>query len=230
MTASADEWRELPLPGGRMRVSGAWAEQAEANWFDPLNPALRAKAVGAGGRQAAWFVQGPFGQGVLRHYRRGGLVAKVLKNQYLWLGAARTRSFAEFEVLSWMHARGLPVPGMVAAACWRSGLVYRAAIIVERLPGVTPLAVGLGHAQAVAEAVRDMHEAGVWHADLNAFNILLDQAGKAWLIDFDRARRTRMTPARRQANLLRLRRSLIKVAGQAGQDFWQQVNRIYHSF
>lgn len=212
-----------------MRVRKAWAEQAGAAWFDPANPVLRAQAVGAGGRQAAWFVQGPYGAGVLRHYRRGGLVAKVCKNRYLWLGRTRTRSFAEFAVLDAMHADGLPVPGVVAAACWRSGLAYRAAIIVERLPGVTPLALRLEQTEGVARAIRRMHDADIWHADLNAFNILLDEADKVWLIDFDRARQRPMGAGRRQSNLLRLRRSLIKVAGQAGQDFWQQVNQIYHN-
>ncbi len=230
MNEQSAGWRDVAMPGGWMRVHGAWAAQAKASWFDPAEPALRAEAVGAGGRQAAWFVQGPFGAGVLRHYRRGGLVAKLFKDQYVWLGAARTRSFAEFAILHWMRGQGLPVPGVVAAACWRSGPIYRAAIIVERLPGVTPLAVKLGHEAAVAQAIHAMHDAGVWHADLNAFNILLDEAGKAWLIDFDRARRTEMSLAERQANLQRLRRSLVKVAGQAGDDFWQRVNQIYHSF
>lgn len=229
MGLQGKSWRDLPMAGGWMRVQDAWAEQAQAAWFDPAEPTLQAQAVAAGGRQAAWFVQGPFGQGVLRHYRRGGLVAKVLKNQYLWLGLPRTRSFAEFAILAHMRAGGLPVPGVVAAASWRSGATYRAAIIVERLPGVTPLALRLELAAAVAQAVRRMHDADIWHADLNAFNILLDESDKVWLIDFDRAKHVPMTPRRRQQNLWRLRRSLIKVAGQAGQDFWQQVNQIYHN-
>lgn len=220
---------EISIPGGWLRVLPTWAAQADAAWFDPAHVALQAEPVSAGGRQAAWFVSGPFGQGVLRHYRRGGLVARLVRDQYLWLGKARTRAFQEADILNWMQAQGLPVPRAVAAACWHQGLGYRAAIIVERLAGVKPLALTLTQPEAVAKAVHAMHEAGVWHADLNAFNILLDEAGKAWLIDFDRARRVPMTASRRQANLLRLRRSLIKVAGDDGLRFWTQLNQIYHS-
>ncbi|MCB5362147.1 3-deoxy-D-manno-octulosonic acid kinase [Pusillimonas sp. CC-YST705] len=230
MTKDAAAWRDIAVPGNLViRVQEDWAEQAQPAWFDPATPALQAEAVGVGGRQAAWFVAGPFGEGVLRHYRRGGLVAKVLKEHYFWLGAGRTRSFQEFAIMDWMHARALPVPGVIAAACWRQGLVYRAAIIVQRLLDVTPVAKKLAHADAVAQAVRAMHDAGVWHADLNAFNILLDKSGKAWLIDFDRAKHQFMTRELRQNNLLRLRRSLIKVAGEAGHEYWQQVNQIYHN-
>src|SRR3546814_4574658 len=52
-------------------------------------------------------------------------------NRYIWRGAASTRSFAEFDLLSFMHAAGLPVPRPLAAAYWRQGLSYRAAIRSE---------------------------------------------------------------------------------------------------
>ena len=40
--------------------------------------------------------------------------------------------------------------------------------------------------EPVAAAIVRMHRAGVWHADLNAFNILIGGEGRVWLIDFDR--------------------------------------------
>src|SRR5690606_26981170 len=101
-----------------------------------------------------------------------------------------------------MHEAGLPVPRPLAAAYWRKGLAYRAAILIERIDGVTPLAVhwsSIGPA-AVAEAIFAMHEAGVWHADLNAYNILLDAQGQAWLIDFDKGRRLVLHRKQRQDN------------------------------
>src|SRR5690606_19477416 len=144
-----------------------------------------------GGRQAAWFVSGDFGAGVLRHYKRGGLMARISTRHYVWAGADATRSYAEFDLLHFMHDAGLPVPRPIAAAYWRRGLLYRAAIMVERLPGVQALARILdeGHQKSVAEALFAVHEAGVWHADLNAYNVLVDATGKAWLIDFDKGRR-----------------------------------------
>lgn len=51
--------------------------------FNPAHYGDRARPVDAGGRQAAWFVQGQGWQGVLRRYRRGGLIAKISRDTYL---------------------------------------------------------------------------------------------------------------------------------------------------
>src|SRR3546814_16022889 len=105
-----------------------------------------------------------------------------------------------------MHDSGLPVPRPLAAAYWRRGPTYRAAILVQRIDGVQPLAHALGGAgpAAVAMAIFSMHEAGVWNADLSAYNILLDGQGKVWLIDFEKGRRPVLSVERRQANSLPL--------------------------
>lgn len=202
--------------------------------FDPANPELNAIAVGHGGRQAAWFVHGEFGRAVLRHYRRGGAVARISADRYIWRGASATRSMAEFRVLSRMYSRGLPVPRPLAAAYWRQGLGYRAAIMIERVDDSRTLTqfVRSGDPsgdwpQIIAQSIFFMHEAGFWHADLNAYNILLDAHGKAWLIDFDKAREGRLSSKNRINNLKRLRRSLIKVAQSSGDLWWKDINRAY---
>src|SRR5690606_12669560 len=122
------------IDANRVRHPGAFL-------FDPSSSELGAVAVGKGGRQAAWFVQGDFGSAVLRHYRRGGLIAKLSANRYIWTGATATRSFAEFQLLCFMYKVGLPVPRPLAAAYWRQGCTYRAAILVQRIAMVEPLAV-----------------------------------------------------------------------------------------
>ncbi|HZH57682.1 MAG TPA: 3-deoxy-D-manno-octulosonic acid kinase [Burkholderiaceae bacterium] len=197
--------------------------------FDPATPALHAQPVSEGGRQAAWYVRCGELDAVLRHYRRGGLAARVSTDRYLWAGMRNVRSLNEFDVLRTLYETGLPVPRPLAAAFWRHGLTYRAAILVERLHGVKPLASALDVADSeqVARTIYAMHEQGVWHADLNAYNILLDEEGRAWLIDFDKARRMVLSPEKRSANLLRLRRSLAKVAGAQGMTWWDDLNLSY---
>lgn len=214
------------VAAGHIVYDAAWLNAPDDDWFDPVNH--NATVITDGGRGSAWFICLPAGQAVLRHYRRGGLVARLTQNRYVWMGAARTRSFREFDVLAHLYAQGCRVPRPLAAAWWRHGLTYIAAIVVERLPDVQSLAhyvlrprgPGLqGVALAVAQAIEGMHAADVWHADLNAHNILINPAGEAWLIDFDRARIGVVTKRRRRDNILRLRRSLIKQAGSQGADF-----------
>lgn len=197
--------------------------------FNPAHYGDGARLVDAGGRQAAWFVQGLGWQGVLRRYRRGGMIARVSRDAYLWNGEDRTRSFREYRLLAAMRAQGLAVPAPLAAAYWRQGPIYRAAIVVERIPGVQPLAHALAEPLwgAVAEAIVRMHRAGVWHADLNAFNILIGGDGLVWLIDFDRGTQSVLSERQRQGNLDRLRRSLVKVAGDDGDRFWMKLRDSY---
>lgn len=183
-----------------------------------LEPAQGAEPVHGSGRGAAWFVHGDYGQGVLRHYRRGGAAARISREHYVWLGEARVRSVAEFRLLGALRAQGLPVPAPLLAGYWRSGPCYRAGILVERIAGATSLASRLAHgADAAWEDVGRMlarfHAAGLDHADLNAHNILFDGDGHPWLIDFDRSRRRAGPGDWAGANLRRLARSLAKVSG-----------------
>ena len=54
-----------------------------------------------------------------------------------------------------------------------------------------------------------MHQAQVNHTDLNIHNILLDNDGKAWIIDFDKCYQ-QQGEAWKEANLQRLLRSFNK--------------------
>lgn len=199
--------------------------QATASALDP-DGWPGASPVADGGRGAAWFVEGGFGRGVLRHYRRGGMAARASRDRYLWLGEDRVRSLAEFRLLAMLRAQGLRVPAPLLAGYWRKGLVYRAAIIVERIDGATALAgcidtPGAPGWPAAGRAIARVHAAGVDHADLNAHNVLFDAAGEAWLIDFDRGRQRRPSAGWREANLARLSRSLAKLAGP-GRSSWRE--------
>lgn len=221
-------WVAKPFAGGCLAVPASFAAVAGPAWFDPNRPG--AVTVREGGRQAAWFVDGVHGPAVLRHYRRGGLRARLGRESYFWLSAARVRAFAEVRMLAHLaRAPGVQVPEPLGAAFWHRGLFYRNAILVRRIDAVATLARRLDVVDpaAVAHTIRAMHAAGVWHADLNATNILVDAQGAIWLIDFDRARLGLVSPAQAQQNLQRLRRSLVKLAGSRGEAWWQALARAW---
>ncbi|KAG1251783.1 hypothetical protein G6F68_012104 [Rhizopus microsporus] len=194
--------------------------QAEIGLFSPQHWGSRARPVGEGGRGSAWFIDAPFGASVLRHYLRGGMAARISHDQYLWRGADRTRSFAEFRLMRALREKKLPVPRPLAAFYMREGLRYRAAILMERIEGVRSLAdralvAGRGAPwEETGRLIARFHRAGLDHADLNAHNILFDGSGHGWLIDFDRGVIRIPATAWRERNLKRLLRSLIKLRGE----------------
>ena len=198
--------------------------QAEMNLFSPGHWGDRARPVGDGGRGGARFVDAPFGPCVLRQYLRGGMAAKLSHDQYLWRGANRTRSFAEFRLMRALRALKLPVPRPIAAFYMREGMRYRAAILMERLEGVRSLAdralvAGRGAPwEETGRLIARFHRAGLDHADLNAHNILFDANGHGWLIDFDRGVLRIPATRWRERNLKRLLRSLIKLRGERSHD------------
>ena len=193
--------------------------EVEPDWFEPSWWGDRAQPVACGGRGGAWYVETPLGRAVLREYRRGGLAAKLSRDRYVWHGADRTRSFAEFRLTRALHALGLPVPRALAAMYQRSGACYRAAILVERLDGVRSLAQLAAADPArtpwekAGRLISRFHRAGLDHADLNAHNLLFDHGGQGWLIDFDKGELRIPATGWRERNLQRLRRSLLKERG-----------------
>lgn len=227
---------QLTLPDRWFRVDHALMEQCGSNasvWecFDSNTPALEAKPVMDGGRAAAWFVQLPAFEAVLRHYRRGGLVAKFVRDRYLWSGFEKTRASVEFDLLRTLWRVGLPVPRPIGAAAWRSGLTYRAALLTERIPHAKSLAqcADIEIWKRAGAAVASLHRFGVWHADLNVYNILFDHQAKVWLIDFDRGRLGKLTPGQRAENLSRLLRSIKKLSLPEHHQYWLSFIEGYQS-
>lgn len=206
---------------GASLVAGRVADVFDAHWFDA---GTSAGAAFRGGRGNVVRLQTASGEMVLRHYLRGGLPRHLVRRHYLWTGAERTRAFREFRLLQALAGAGLRVPEAIAARYWRTGPVYRAALITALVPSAQTLLERLEQAPAqaadllgrVAGAVAALHARGVWHADLNATNLLVDGDGAVWLIDFDRARSDVQDRHRLAGNLERLRRSLRKrLAGPA---------------
>lgn len=226
---------------GRIVVDARHAQQFEESMFDPSYWQDQGAVIDtAGGRGRVLFVAAGDEQWVLRHYHRGGMMTPALGDLYLWTGAARTRSMREFALLAALHDEGLPVPRPVAARYWREGIFYRADLITVRIPAARSLAAIAARAvppdpvwRAIGACVRRFHDAGVFHADLNAHNIVVDAEANIFLVDFDRGRRLPGGPWKR-ANLRRLNRSLHKIGvSLAEPDFerrqWRALTEGYSS-
>jgi 3-deoxy-D-manno-octulosonic acid kinase len=169
------------------------------------------------GRAHAVFYEYRGLQLVLKHYQRGGLVASALGDRYLGIRPEKSRAFREWRLLHAMRQLQLPSPAPVAASVTRHGLFLRADLVTLRIDDSRTLAdvllsrpLDASQWRAVGRCVRRFHDHNIWHADLNARNILLDTGGNVYLIDFDRGRFRRIGETWKAANLARLQRSLLK--------------------
>lgn len=199
----------------------------DADMFDPVWLARNGCVTGQSqGRHQAHFLRLGGQDMVLRHYYRGGLVGRVIRDLFLREPVAQSRAMREFTLLHWMRGQGLPVPRPLAARFHPMGLWYRADLIMARIPRSRTLADHLAEGplpqalwHQIGATIARMHGLGVDHTDLNCRNILLDDQSQVWLIDFDKCRR-RPPGAWSKANLQRLKRSLDKQGFAAGITDW----------
>lgn len=165
---------------------------------------------------------------VIRQYRRGGKVQRFVSSLY-W-GASRP--LQELWVSTQAQARGVATAEIIAAChldvC---GLLHRGYLVSREIPAGQDLAdylVSLPHplprarllqkrkaVEKLGTLVRTMHDAGIWHADLNLKNLVLEggdaEAGRGYVIDFDKSKVYASLPERKRINnLLRLNRSAEK--------------------
>ncbi len=177
-----------------------------------LNGSLR-----SGGRGTTMFVGNVPRQFVLRHYRRGGLLGKLVRDTYVYSGEDLTRSFLEWRLLDKLAANNMNVPRPAAARFCRHGTFYTADLITVRIPEVVPLSDYIAAQQrdemfwrSVGASIWTFHEVGVYHADMNAYNVQVDSDGDVWMLDFDKGA-LRPPGSWQQETLSRLHRSLNKV-------------------
>ncbi|MEO7774950.1 MAG: 3-deoxy-D-manno-octulosonic acid kinase [Steroidobacteraceae bacterium] len=207
-----------PAGQGAMLYDASRSSNFSVPWFEPRYWQAHDAIVGeARGRGRALIVKCSNGQLLLRHYFRGGLVAKLSRDRYLWRGENATRPFHEWRLTHRLHRAGLPVPAPIGARYLRHGATYDGDMLTEFLPQTESLAhrfvagtMRMSSWIAIGRMLRRFHDFGLCHADLNAHNILLRDEEQAFLIDFDRGS-LRKPGLWRDGNLVRLRRSLEKL-------------------
>lgn len=201
---------DSPAPGLRLwlrpELSEAWSAGLPESG-EPLD------SSGRGGLQR---VPTPLGPALVRTYRRGGLLRRLLPDRF----ASPGRALAEAAALERLEPLGL-APAVLGLEARGRGLLRLRIAVLEavgardllRLAVERPESLGevrLG--SAVGRALAGMFSAGACHPDLNAANLLVGADGRVQVIDFDGARLVDgdVPLAERERELLRLCRSIDK--------------------
>lgn len=194
------------------------------------------------GRGTTWFLNTEKELGVnsvLRHYYRGGLFGKFVKDHYFFQGYEKTRAMQEFRLLAQLSQWQIPVPRPIAVRVKRQCCFYQADILLEKIADTQDLSQYLQtknltptQYQQIGQLIRQLHDHQVHHSDLNIHNILIDTQGKFWLIDFDKCQ-IQLGNEWKQGNLDRLLRSFNKEKGRLQIRFeqadWQALAQGYDS-
>jgi 3-deoxy-D-manno-octulosonic acid kinase len=218
---------ELQAGSTRILYDPQALDVVSPEWLRPAFWQLRDAVLAEfGGRGQALAVQTDAGPAVLRRYLRGGFVARLVRERFVFTGYQRSRSFREFRVLARLHRMGLPVPQPLMASCERRRGTYRAALLSRLLENTISLPQAADilepeHWQTLGKTLGRFFRAGVSHPDLNAGNLLIDGDCNWYVVDFDRAR-IQGQPVDPGPMLDRLERSLDK-CGIAGER--QQLRR-----
>jgi 3-deoxy-D-manno-octulosonic acid kinase len=192
----------------------------------------------AQGRGTTWFVKyneinsNEFKHWVLRHYYRGGLIGKIINDSYLYTSQKKTRAAKEFALLAHMQSLGLPAPRPIAYRVSRFGLFYRADLLSSRIENSKDLVAILSKQKVsdelwkkIGKTIKHFHDHNIYHHDLNAHNILIDEQKAIFLIDFDRCEVNATNQGSWQKNnMARLQRSLLKEAKQLPNFHWNIEN------
>jgi len=174
------------------------------------------------GRGATYGVSLADRRAVVRHARRGGLLAPLLGDRY----RGRPRWAHEIKIARDLISDGVATPDVLAGVMYQSGRAHRADVATERIDGRDLVDIFFGNApptgaprsgcfQAVGVLIGNLYKVGFVHPDLQLRNVLIDARGKAWLIDVDTVQRM-SGPNTRLLNLRRFYRSWDKLNGKLG--------------
>ena len=166
---------------------------------------------------------------VIRQYAHGGFFRKITRDIFFtWL----SRPIRELIVSEKAREKNIPTPKILAAITETIFFpFYKAYLITDEIPDSMDAQNYLKEVKNVdshsrvrdksyliekaAKVIRKMHEAGIYHADLNLKNILIgnlrEGEKKIYLLDFDKAIvQKKLSERQKRRNLLRLNRSVNK--------------------
>lgn len=129
---------------------------------------------------------------IIKHYRRGGILANLINQYYLRIN--KTRSQIEFEQMAHVREVGVKVPKPVAYA-YRGTLIYKAWLVSQEIMHSQTMAEFSLNApdrianamEALDQQVRILVDNQIMHADFHPGNILIDNREQIYIIDFDKS-------------------------------------------
>jgi len=156
---------------------------------------------------------------VLKQVLHGGLYGRLNRDRFLRC----ERVLRELRLTAAARERGVPVPE-IAFVGWTQRRPRRLFLATDQVPGSRTLEQVIleerrgprraAAIRAAAIAVREMHDAGLVHGDLNIRNLMVSEAEgypEGFVLDLDRSHfPRRLGDSHRTANLARLLRSLEK--------------------
>ena len=152
-----------------------------------------------GGRTAVKCVQiSDIGPVIIKNYTRGGLIRYMIKNTYLKIGKLRCR--IEYDMLAQALAGGVSVPEPVFYA-YRGSPFYRCWLGTREIQNPVSLAeMGLKDKKRIPEVmhqviqqVSKLIKIKLFHVDLHPGNVLIDDKGNVFIVDFDKAHLSRVS-------------------------------------
>lgn len=165
---------------------------------------------------------------LVRRFSHGGLLRWLTGRRFL----DPSRPFQELLLSERLRALGVATPEVVAARARPAlGGGWHLDLVTRRIPDALDLGALLARARrgelepsrlrcvlvAAGQTIRELHAAGLDHADLNPNNLLVPNAsgparpGTLWVLDLDRSRLcAQLPPARRRASLARLLRHVVR--------------------
>jgi 3-deoxy-D-manno-octulosonic acid kinase len=150
-------------------------------------------AVLSGRNSAGHHQLEPFGAVVVKHYKRGGLLGRLVRDRYLKWG--KSRSQLEFEFLQKARELGINAPQPLLFAS-RGRLIYRAWLVTSEIK--KPLSLArlsvddeLRTRQVMAsviEQISRLMDNRIMHVDLHPGNVVVDSQDQVFLLDFDKGK------------------------------------------
>lgn len=170
-----------------------------------------------GGRSKSFvFNLAGLGRIFVKHYSHGGLLRSITGGRFLAIGQQRSR--LEFEMLERARSLSVNAPRPLAIIT-KGAIVYGTWLVMEELSDSRNL-VELQNddgddlrsaMDALGKQVGILIKNGILHVDLHPGNVLVSKDGRAFIVDFDKARLfSGGEAALRELYLRRWRRAVIK--------------------